>query len=204
MPRGMTNPPPPEPSEVSKAVRRVFRDAVVIHTNSSPYFMAGDFNGDSSQDIAVVVKPAASRLPEINDQLANWILVDAKISYHSRSRAGMVTRPPRVRVNDGDILLAVIHGFGFNGWRDDQATQTYVIKNAAGAGMRTEALAKILRPETRDKLPRIRGDVISQSIDGQPGFLYYNGAKYAWYDPRTYKPDALARTVHGRTHPAIR
>src|SRR5262245_48694993 len=146
-PRGTPNPSPPEPSEVNKAVRRVFRDAVIIHTKSSPYFMAGDFNGDSSQDIAVVVKPVASRLQEINDQLANWILVDPKISYHSGSRAGMVTRPPRVRVNDGDILLAVIHGFGFNGWRDDQATQTYVLKNAVGAGMRAEALATVVRSE---------------------------------------------------------
>jgi hypothetical protein len=200
MPRVMSNPPPPEPSEVNKAVRRVFRDAVVIHTKSSPYFMAGDFNGDLSQDIAVVVKPAAARLREINDQLANWILVDAKIRHQPRSYAEML----RVVVNDGDILLAVIHGYGFNGWRDDKATQTYVIKNAVGAGMRTEALAKILRPETQDRLPRVRGDVISQSIDGQPGFLYYNGAKYAWYDPRTYKPDALARTPHGRIHEAMR
>ena len=84
----------------------------------------------------------------------------------SRSHAGMVKLPPRVRVNDGDILLAVIHGFGFNGWRDDQATQTYVLKNAAGAGMRTEARQQVVRPDTQDKLPRIRGDVIAQSIGG--------------------------------------
>jgi hypothetical protein len=204
MPRGMSNPPPPQPSEVNKAVRRVFRNAVIIDTKSSPYFMVGDFNGDLSQDIAVVVKPTAARLMEINDELANWILVDPKISYHSRAHAGMVRRPARVRVNDGDILLAVIHGFGFNGWRDDQATQTYVLKNAAGAGMRTEARQQVVRPDTQNKLPRIRGDVIAQSLAGQLGFLYYNGAKYAWYDPRTYKPDALARTAHGRTLEAMR
>jgi hypothetical protein len=180
----------------------VFRDAVVIHTKSSPYFMAGDFNGDLSQDIAVVVKPTAARLREINDELASWIRVDAKIRQRPRSYAERA-RLLGVVVNDGDILLAVIHGYGFNGWRDDQATQTYVIKNAVGAGMRTEALAKILRPETQDRMPRIRGDVISQSIDGRPGFLYYNGAKYAWYDPRNYKPDAL-RTAHGRTRQSMR
>jgi hypothetical protein len=182
----------------------VFRNAVIIDTKSSPYFMVGDFNGDLSQDVAVVVKPAAAGLMEINDELANWILVDPKISYHSRSYAGMVRRPARVRVSDGDILLAVIHGFGFNGWRDDQATQTYVLKNAAGAGMRTEARRQVVRPDTQDKLPHIRGDVIAQGLAGQSGFLYYNGAKYAWYDPRTYKPDALARTAHGRTLEAMR
>ncbi len=196
----MLNPPPPEPEEVNRAVRRVFKDAVIIDTRSSPYFMAGDFNGDLTQDIAVVVKPTVARLPEINDELANWILVDLKNSYQSRPHAGMVRLPPRVRVNDGDILLAVIHGFGFNGWRDDQATQTYVLKNAAGAGMRTEARQQVVRPDTQDKLPRIRGDVIAQSMEGQAGFLYYNGARYAWYDPRTYKADALAgRPTAGHT-----
>ena len=165
--------------------------------------MVGDFNGDLTQDIAVVVKPTSARLPEINDQLANWILLDVKVSPHSRSYAGIVSRP-RVRVNDGDVLLAVIHGFGFDGWRNDQATQTYVLKNAAGTGMKTGARLQVVRPDTQDKLPRIRGDVIAQSMEGQSGFVYYNGAKYAWYDPRTYKPDALARTAHGRKHEAMR
>jgi hypothetical protein len=200
----MLNPPPPRPEEVHRAVRRVFKDAVVIDTRSSPYFMAGDFNGDLSQDLTVVVKPSVARLREINDELANWILVDLKKPYHSRPHAGMVKLPPRVRVNDGDILLAVIHGFGFNGWRDDQATQTYVLKNAAGTGMKTEARLQVVRPDTRDKLPRIWGDVIAQSMEGQSGFVYYNGARYAWCDPRTYKPDTLARTAHGGTREAMR
>ena len=94
-------------------------------------------------------------------------------------------------------MLAVIHGFQSDGWGDDQATQTYVLKNAAGTGMKTEARLQVVRRDTRDKLPRIWCDVIAQSMDGQSGFVYYNGARYAWYDPRTYKPDALARTAHG-------
>jgi len=29
---------------------------------------------------------------------------------------------------------------------------------------------------------------LKQTVNGQSGFLYYNGAKYGWYDPLTYKP----------------
>jgi hypothetical protein len=101
-------------------------------------------------------------------------------------------------------VLAVIHGFQSDGWGDDQATQTYVLKSAAGTGMRTEARQQVVRPDTQDKLPRFRGDVIAQSMEGQSGFVYYNGATYAWCDPRTYKPDALARTAHGGTRETMR
>ena len=70
--------------------------------------------------------------------------------------------------------------------------------------MRTEAHAGMARAETKDELPRIRGDVIAQSIDGQAGFLYYNGARYGWYDPRSYRLDRAARTVHGRALEGMR
>ena len=196
--------PPPKPEEVGKAVRRVFRDAVMVDSSRSPYFTVGDFNGDLSQDLAVVVKPSVTRLTEINDELANWILVEPRRSHLVRSRAEMVRLQPRTRVNDGDILLAVIHGFEFSGWRDDRATQTYVLRNAVGARMRTEARPGVVRADTKDKLPRIWGDVIAQSIDRQAGFLYYNGARYGWYDPRSSQLDRAARTVHGRALEAMR
>jgi hypothetical protein len=89
-----------------------------------------------------------------------------------------------------------------------EATSVPVVRSrrqeCGGAGMRTEARRQVVRPDTQDKLPHIRGDVIAQSLAGQSGFLYYDGAKYAWYDPRTYKPDWQSGTVHGRTFEARR
>ena len=41
---------------------------------------------------------------------------------------------PPLRVEENELLLAVIHGYGTQGWRDAQATQTYLLKNAAGVG----------------------------------------------------------------------
>jgi hypothetical protein len=29
------------------------------------------------------------------------------------------------------------------------------------------------------------------------GLIYYDGAKYAWYDTRSYKPAPPAKMVHG-------
>jgi len=205
--------PAPEAAEVKQAVERVFKGIVTIDTDRDPYFLAGDFNGDSSQDLAVVVRPSPGKLLEINDELAAWILVDpvrsAKPFPKGASYADIHTEKMRRRrtlVAEGDTLLAVIHGFQSKGWRDPQATQTYVLKGAAGAKMQTQTRKQIVWSGNVDRLPRIWGDVIAQSIGDQHGFLYYNGAKYGWYDPRTYQPDSPdlpKRMGHGKVARAM-
>jgi hypothetical protein len=193
--------PAAKPAEVEQAIERVFKGAVTIETGRTPYFAVGDFNGDSSQDLAVAVRPVRSKLVEINDELAPWILVDpvqtARPGAYPESHAEMIKRR-RVVIDEGDHLLAVIHGFQSKGWRDSQATQTYVLKDAVGAKMEPQAPKQIVWAGNKNKLPRIWGDVIAQSINEQYGFLYYNGARYSWYDPRSFKQEGPVRIIHGR------
>lgn len=205
--RGAPDLPPPEATEVDGAVERVFKGAVIVESGLDARFVVGDFNGDSSQDLAVVVRPAPGKLAEMNDELANWILrapvtPARKDSSYLAAHAEAATR--RVVVDEGDILLTVIHGFGPKGWRDAQATQTYVLKDAAGVKLEAKAQKIVLRAVEEEKLPRLRGDVIAQTIGGQSGFIYYDGAMYAWYDPRNYKPAPPARVVHGGAVKSVR
>lgn len=61
--------------------------------------------------------------------------------------------------------------------------QTYLLKNAVGNKMKSERLTDMLRMlRGKGNLPRLRGDVISEAIAGEPGLLYYTGAKVrvAW------------------------
>ena len=109
--------PPAKPAEVEQAIERVFKGAVTIETGRTPYFAVGDFNGDFSQDLAVTVRPARSKLLEINDELAAWIFVDpvqtakpAPKGAYSALHAEMSKRK-RVVIHEGDHLLAIIHGF---------------------------------------------------------------------------------------------
>lgn len=197
-------PPAPEPAEVKQAIERVFKGAVTIATERTPYSVVGDFNGDFSQDLAVVARPTPGKLLEINDELAPWILADPvqfarpapKGAPYPELHAEMARRR-RVVMNEGDTLLAIIHGFQSKGWRDTQATQAYVLKNAAGDKMETRARKQIVWAGNEERLPRIWGDVIAQSVGERHGFLYYNGAKYGWYDPRSYKPSPPAKIIHG-------
>jgi hypothetical protein len=96
-----------------------------------------------------------------------------------------------------DVLLAVIHGYGTEGWRDPQATQTYLLKNAAGSTMETHVVKDFVTANQGKKLPALQGDLIGEMLDGKSGYLYYSGATYSWYDPKTFTGEPDPRRGHG-------
>ena len=181
--------PPPELSAVRAAVKRVFKDAAVIDTNRDRSFVAGDFNGDLSQDIAVVVKPEPQRLSDMNEEYPAWMLRDPFGSLEARG--------PRLRIAADDVLLAIIHGYGSDGWRDPQATQTYLLKNAVGSALETHALKEFVAANQGKKLPQLHGDLLGESLQAKPGYLYFANASYAWYDPKTFTGEPPPRRGHG-------
>jgi len=189
-PRAATNSlPPAELNAVKEAVKRVFKDAAFIDTARDHSFVAGDFNGDQSQDIAVVIKPDAQKLPAMNEEYPAWMLRDPFGSLEARS--------PRLRIAANDVLLAIIHGYGADGWHDPQATQTFLLKNAAGSAMQTRPLKEFSMANQGKKLPQLRGDVLAESIGEKSGYLYFADATYAWYDPKTFRGEPLPRRGHG-------
>jgi hypothetical protein len=183
--------PPPKPAEIEVATRRVFKNAALLDTGHAPYFLVGDFNGDDSQDIAVVLKPAAGRLSEMNQEYPPWMLRD----LFNPNLPPQLRKEP-LRVEENDKLLAVIHGYGPKGWRNNEATQTYLLKNAVGVDIKTQPARVSLAAYIGKKTPRLMGDTIIEVLGDRPGFLYYAGASYAWYDPKTYKPETERRMAH--------
>jgi hypothetical protein len=176
--------PTPKTAEVQDAISRIYKNTVsVVDTNQ---FIVGDFNGDGSQDIAVVVKPVMGKLSEINSEVANWILeVPQKIPLPDPTKATQQfpPAPPPVRVELSDTLIAILHGAGQNGWRAPDAIQTYLLKNAAGKNMLQQQAKSFFNKDVKlaKNFPQLKGDVIQETLDGKPGFLYYTGAKYVWY-----------------------
>jgi hypothetical protein len=183
--------PPPKPAEIEAATKRVFKDAALLDTTHSPYFLVGDFNGDHSQDIAVVLKPAAGQLSEMNQEYPPWMLRDP----FNPTLPPQLRKEP-LRVEENDKLLAVIHGFGPKGWRDPEATQTYLLKDAVGTDIKSQPPQASLAAYPGKKTPGLMGDTIIEVLGDSPGFLYYSGATYAWYDPKTFKPGTERRMAH--------
>ena len=179
---------PPRLTEVQEAVTRVFKNAALIDESRSPSFVVGDFNGDHSEDIGVIVKTAPGKVSDMNQQFPPWILKDPFVN----SEPGMAP----LRVSESEILLAVIHGYGAAGWHDSQATQTYLLKNALGEKIETRTKAETIAANQGKKLPQLQGDLISETLRGKPGYLYYAGSSYSWYDPETFQGEPIARPVH--------
>ena len=174
--------PAPTQADVRSAIARIYKDAVIVDANR---FVVGDFNGDGSEDVAVVVNPAMGMLAEINSEVANWILEDPQkvvLPDPNKTTQQLAPPPKPTHVEQSDTLLAVLHGYGTSGWRDPKSRQTYLLRNAVGSNLRTHPLADLLKASnSKAKLPKLRGDVINETIGETSGFLYYTGAKYAWY-----------------------
>jgi hypothetical protein len=164
--------PAPRPEEVQLALDRVF-DGVVRPGGSRPTFDAADFNGDGSQDLAVVVVPVESRLPEINHELANWLIEDLRRA----PRPAPAPPDAPAQVEPREPLLAMIHGFGAAGWRSDEARQAWLLRNVPLDGL--HPLPPAEAASRCGDAPYLRGDVLALPSCRKSGFLYWTTARYA-------------------------
>jgi len=199
--------PPPTLADVQGAVKRIFQDAVVIDADHKPGFLVGDFNGDLSQDLAVVLKPAQGKLSELNQEFPKWIarepLKDVLLPK-SKAMSNPAARPSpnpaagqTVRFEQNDVLLAIIHGFGPTGWRNPEATQTHLLRDVVGANQRTLRFKDVAKAyKGRRPFPVIYGDLIEETLIGQAGFIHFAGGTYGWYDPKNFRDQTAPMSGH--------
>lgn len=176
--------PPPTAADVQQAVSRIYGDNVQPDPASSPHYVIGDFNGDDSPDLAVEVRPVSQKLSNLNDDFANWIVEDPKRIFVPDANHGKVQklppRRPREQVRAGEPLLAIVHGYGPQGWRETMAQQSYLLRNTGG---------KELGLKNKDVLagntsPVLFGDLIERDHGGRKALLFWTGGHYAWYRSR--------------------
>ena len=180
---------PPAPQEARAAVERVYKGAVVFDERAGASHVAvGDFNGDGSEDIIVRARPAPDRLAEVNDEVANWIVSDPRTvrppdprDFDPHQSVQKLTPHERPRIEAADALLVVVHGYKEAGWRNPEASQTFLLKNVAGDELRVKRPLEA-RAAARGRTPRLFGDVLHEKLGGAPGFLYWTGAGYGWFE----------------------
>jgi hypothetical protein len=177
--------PLPKLTEVREALNRTYGKVVALDDSRKQNFVVGDFNGDGAQDIAMIVKPVEGMLPEINSEVANWTILDPlKLSATDLEKGlnKLPAKPMRVFVRQSEELLAVIHGYGPQGWRSAETTQAFLLKHAVGSAMQSHPKKEVLSAtKIVGTLPKQDFDVISATIEKESGFLFWTGAKYAWY-----------------------
>jgi hypothetical protein len=172
--------PPPTQAEVEAALHRVFGDNLVAITSKSPFFIVGDFNGDESEDVALIARPAPGKLQDVNSELSNWTIQDADRALGPMDKKVVIAaKEERPAVAKGEEVLAIIHGVGAKGWRDSDARQAYIVKHAAATLLGTA-------PSISQKAIRIMHlpfptDIIKQVRNNKKGFLFWTGGVYAWH-----------------------
>lgn len=176
--------PPPTTAQVQEALQRVFGDDLVAQGGEGgghATFIVGDFNGDQSEDIAIIVHPAAGKLDDVNNELANWTIQDADKAFIAPPGKAVVVPPKQVRpgVERGEQLLAIIHGVGPAGWRNPDARQAYLVKHAAATfeGTAPSVSEKAIRVM---HLP-VETEIIKEIRNNKKGFLFWTGGVYAWH-----------------------
>ncbi|MFL6256230.1 MAG: hypothetical protein ACJ74T_14570 [Pyrinomonadaceae bacterium] len=183
-------PSPPASQDARAAIERVYKGAVVFDERAAGGAAAavGDFNGDGSEDIIVRARPAPGRLTEVNDEVANWIVSDPRTVHPPDPREfdphqGVQKLEPHTRpqIEASDTLLVVVHGYKEAGWRNPEALQTFLLKGVTGEGLKVERRAEA-RAAAYAKMPRLFGDVLHEQLGGAPGFLYWTGASYGWFE----------------------
>ncbi|HEV7859073.1 MAG TPA: hypothetical protein VGO91_10695 [Pyrinomonadaceae bacterium] len=178
--------PLPTLAEAQSAVARIYKNAVTIDTavKGGKPFVVGDFNNDGVEDLAVVVRPGKGMLAEINSEYANWIVEDVtkvQLPVERNGRQVLAPNPGPVRIEQNDQLLVIIHGYQKEAWRNSQARQTYLLKNAVGENMQAMPIKYALAgASAKNPHVTVNGDVIKETRRGDSGFIYWTGSKYAW------------------------
>ena len=174
--------PPPTKAEVESALHRVYGDDLAANLSDPQSFIVGDFNGDDSEDIAIIVRPARDKLDDINSELANWIIQDADKVFIPPPSAKKVVLPPvqkHPQIQANEEVLAIIHGFGPQGWRNPDARQAYLVKNAAGSFQGTAP--SISQKAIRAMHLPVQTEIIKEVRNSKKGFLFWTGGMYAWH-----------------------
>lgn len=175
--------------EVDAALQRIFGQ-VVVASRRNHSFVTGDFNGDGSTDLAVIVFPLKTKVGTINDELANWTVQDAAQSFTPPRGQRVIFRrkEPSPAVRAGEPLLAIIHGFGNDGWRDSAARQAYLIRHAG--------LGPLRAVHAEGHLENAPASIKNSEIiyeGSNTGFLFWNGSQYAWHPKTNRKPESQER-----------
>lgn len=181
---------PASPKEVDAALQRVFGQ-VLIAEQADHSFVVGDFNGDGSPDLAVMVMPVKAKLGMINDELANWTIQDADHFFTPLAGQRVVFRQKQSRpaVRSGETLLAVVHGSGSQGWRDSAARQAYLVRHAA-----LHPLRAVPAPgHIENAPPSIKSPDVIYEGSSHADFLFWNGSQYAWSPKTNKKPESEQR-----------
>jgi hypothetical protein len=166
-------------AKAEAAVLRLFGAGIEVAKDRKPYFLTGDFNGDSRQDLIALIhlKQAKSSLPKEVVVLNPW-------GYERKNSQGT-----------SDLALVIIHGAAA-GWDTQTPAGRYLLTDRdyfstpiweEPGGSNLLSLRKKRRPRggRAEAAPRMaKGDAVAIPTEaGIDIFVYWDGKTYKVYAP---------------------
>ncbi|HEX8652213.1 MAG TPA: hypothetical protein VF708_15335 [Pyrinomonadaceae bacterium] len=166
-------------AKAEAAILRLFGAGIEVAKDRKPYFLTGDFNGDSRHDLIALIhlKQAKSSLPKGVVVLNPW-------GYERKNSQGT-----------SDLALVIIHGAAA-GWDTQTPAGRYLLtdrdyfstpiwEEPGGSNLLSLRKKRPPRGSRAEAAPGMaRGDAVAIPTEaGIDIYLYWNGKTYKVYEP---------------------
>jgi len=140
------------------------------------------FNGDGSEDLAIVGKVNESSLAEINNELANWILEDPRAIPIQGSKAAKRVAATQTRQSGENRFPNGDHSWSRRaGLAQSRSPAGLLVTKRKRDGHSGSIRQRFYRRDSANsRLPPLTGEAISETMNGRHGLIFWTGAKYAW------------------------
>ena len=162
--------------EITSVVKSAFGQSMEVVTDTQPFYLLGDFNGDSHTDIAVLVNPEKSKA-ELKQNQVKYVDVDP-----SSPTNGLEQIPELARFQYC-LGVAIIHGTA-KGWRAADPTGKYLFYECFIPFRLVPKATKIRRyyKGYKEAPPRLSGDAIYLDLEREgKAIVYWTGKTYRGY-----------------------
>lgn len=162
--------------EITSVIRNAFGQNMEVVTDTQPFYLLGDFNGDGYSDIAVLVNPAESKA-ELKQHNVNYIDVDPASPTN-----GQEQDPESARFQYC-LGVALIHGTA-KGWRASAPTGKYLFYECFIPFRLVPKATRIRRyyKGYKEAPPRLHGDAIYLDLEREgKAIVYWTGKTYRGY-----------------------
>lgn len=162
--------------EITSVIRNAFGQSINVVTDTQPFYLLGDFNGDSYADIAVLVNPEKSKA-DLKQHHVKYIDVDPSSPTNGQEQD---VESARFQYCLG---VAVIHGTA-KGWRAADPTGKFLFYECFIPFRLVPKATKIRRyyKGFKEAPPRLLGDAIYLDLEREgKAIVYWTGKTYRGY-----------------------
>jgi hypothetical protein len=162
--------------EILSVIKNDYGSSMELVTDTQPFYLLGDFNGDSYPDIAVLVNPEKSRA-ELKQHGVKYLDVDPSSPTNGKEQD---LESARFQYCLG---VAVIHGTA-KGWRAADPKGKYLFYECFIPFQLIPKATKIRRyyKGYKEAPPRLQGDAIYLDLEREgKAIIYWTGKTYRGY-----------------------